>query len=255
MLNPQFGSGVLFAAPNGGNLAPNPTPMQFGIMQEVQVEFKADLKKLFGTSQFPLAKARGKVHISAKGKMGSLDPLFFSQLYFGLPTVTGVNRPIYNEAKAAGATVAPAQIKAAADLGVINAATGVPMTAIATGTPATGQYRFTPYSSTGPTNASYVFASADVTAGVQVLLSYVYPDNVNGTTLNITNQLLGYAPEFQALLYNNFRGSLFALQLNSCVMGSVSIPTKQEDFWIADFDLEATADVSGTIGAIYSDQL
>ncbi len=254
MLNPQFGSGVLFGVPNGGNLATNPTPMQFGILQEVQVEFKADLKKLFGTSQFPLAKARGKVNVTAKGKIGSLDPLFFSQLYFGLPTTTGVNRPIYNEAKAAAASVVPAQIKAATDLGVINAATGVPLTAITTGTPVTGQYKFTPYNSTGPVNAAYVFAAADVTANLQVLLSYVYPDTA-GFTLNITNQLLGYAPEFQALLYNNFRGSLFALQLNSCVMGSVSIPTKQEDFWIADFDLEATADVSGNIGAIYSDQL
>jgi hypothetical protein len=86
MLNPQFGSGVLSGIPNGGNLPANPTPMQFGILQEVQVEFKADLKKLFGTSQLPLAKARGKVNVTAKGKIGSLDPLFFSQLYFGLPT-------------------------------------------------------------------------------------------------------------------------------------------------------------------------
>jgi hypothetical protein len=250
MLNPQFGSGVLFGVPNGGNLPTNPTPMQFGILQEVQVEFKADLKKLFGTSQFPLAKARGKVNVSAKGKIGSLDPLFFSQLYFGLPTTTGVSRPAYNEQHAIGATVAPTNLTATQDLGVINASTGVPMINSGTTAPAAGQYKFTP----GPT-ASYAFNATDVTAAFPVLLNYVWPDATHGTTLSITNQLLGFAPEFQALLYNNFRGSLFALQLNSCVMGSVSIPTKQEDFWIADFDLEATADVSGNIGAIYSDQL
>lgn len=249
MLNPQFGSGVLFGIPNAGNTATNPTPLQFGILQEVSVDFKADLKKLFGQSQFPLAKARGKVSVTAKGKIGSLDPLFFSQLYFGQPTIAGVQRPVYNEQHAIAATVPPTNATATEDLGVINATTGLPLTKVPSA-PAAGEYSFTP----GPT-ASYTFAAADVTAAFPVLLNYIWPDATHGTTLSIANQLMGYAPEFQAVLYNNFRGSLFALQLNSCVMGSVSIPTKQEDFWIADFDLEATADISGNIGAIYSDQL
>lgn len=250
MLNPQFGSGVLYGIPNAGNLAPTPTPMQFGILQEVSVEFKADLKKLFGQSQFPLAKARGKINVTAKGKMGSLDPLFFSQLYFGIATTAGVNRPVYNEQHAIAASVSPTELTATEDLGVLNATTGQPMINCGSGTPSAGQYKFTP----GP-SAAYTFNSTDVTSGFPVLLNYVWPDSTHGDTLSITNQLMGYAPEFQAILYNNFRGSLFALQLNSCVMGSVSIPTKQEDFWIADFDLEATADVSGNIGSIYSDQL
>jgi hypothetical protein len=71
----------------------------------------------------------------------------------------------------------------------------------------------------------------------------------------VTNQLMGYAPEFQALLYNNFRGNLFGLLLYSCVMGSLSIPTKQEDFWVSDFDLEASCDVSGNLLDIFADQV
>jgi hypothetical protein len=252
-MNTQFGSGVLFATPNAGNLATNPTPYQLPILQEVQVDFKADLKKLYGQLQFPIAKARGKIDVSGKGKIAALDPNIFSQLYFGLPTATGVNRPIFNEAHAAAASVTPGQITAAQDLGVVNQATGENMQAITTGTPATGQYKFTPYSATGPTDAAYAFSAADVTAGLQVELSYVYPDATHGTSLTINNQLMGYAPEVQMLLYNFFRAKLFSLQLNSCVFGSISIPTKQEDFWIADFDFDASADVNGVIGIIQAD--
>lgn len=260
MLNPQFGSGVFFGIPTAGNLATNPTPLQFGILQEVSLDIKADLKKLFGMQQFPIAKARGKIDVTAKGKIASLDPLFYSQLYFGQNTATGVQRPVFNEAAVAAASVAPAHAGSGAssvlvnDLGVINANTGAQMTRLSTGTPAAGQYKFTPaVVSTSP--AAYVFSTADATADLPVLLNYSYNDATNGTTLHVTNQLMGYAPEFQALLYNNFRANMFGVLLYSCILGSLSIPTKQEDFWISDFDLDASCDVSGNLLDILSDQL
>jgi hypothetical protein len=260
MLNPQFGSGVLYGIPNAGNLVANPTPMQFGILQEVQLQFKGDLKKLYGQLQMPIAKARGKVDVSGKGKIASLDPMFYAQLYFGQPTVTGVQRVVFNEAATASISTATAQVTANKDLGVIvtggtGFSPGTQLTAIATGTPTTGQYNFAPYVLAGLTPADYVFAAADVTAGLTVQLSYQWPDTTHGTTLTINNELMGFAPEFQALLYNNFRSNLFAVQLNSCVMGQLSIPTKQEDFWISDFDFDASADAAGVMGYIFADQI
>lgn len=260
MLNPQFGSGVLYGIPNAGNLAANPTPMQFGILQEVAIDIKGDLKKLYGMSQFPLAKARGKIDITGKGKIASLDPMFYSQLYFGQPTAAGVQRPVFNEPATAASSVNPGQVTANKDLGVIitggtGLSAGTQMTAIASGTPTTGEYKFTPYNSTGPVSAAYVFAAADVTAGLTVALNYQWPDTTHGVTLTINNELMGWAPEFQAILYNNFRGNLFAVQLNSCVMGQLSIPTKQEDFWVSDFDFDASADAAGILGYIYADQV
>lgn len=249
MLNPQFGCGVFYGVPNAGNITADPTPLQFGILQEVSVEFKSDLKKLFGQSQFPVAKARGKIDVTAKGKIASLDPLFFSQLYFGQPTSTGVNRPVYNESHAPAASVAPAHTTTITDNGVINGSTGLAMLKVPS-SPTVGQYSFTPATS-GPTAAAYVFNASETAA--TVLLNYQWPDT-SGTTLAINNQLMGFAPEFQALLYSDFRASLFALQLNSCILGSLSIPTKQEDFWISDFDLDASTDAAGVLGYIYSDQ-
>jgi len=151
MLNPQFGAGVLYGIPNAGNLVTNPTPMQFGLLQEVQLQFKGDLKKLYGTQQFALAIARGKIDVSGKGKLASLDPMFFSQLYFGQPTAQGVNRPAYNEAHAAAASVAPNNVAAISDLGVIvtggtGFSAGTQLTNSGSAAPATGQYKFTAWS-------------------------------------------------------------------------------------------------------------
>jgi hypothetical protein len=319
MLNPQFGSGVLYGIPNAGNTAPNPTPMQFGILQEVQLEFKGALKKLYGTQQFALAIARGKIDVSGKGKIASLDPMFYSQLFFGLPTTAGLNRPVYNEAHAAAASVSTANAEALSDLGVIvtggtGFSVGTQLTNSGVSAPATGQYKFTAWTGTSPgawqddhvyalnatildpaghtqkvttagtsgfalptfndsasttidgtvtwtdqglsgVGGSYAFFAGDVSAGLTVALNYVWQDVDHGVTLSLTNQLMGYAPQFQALLYNSFRGQMLCCQLNACVLGTLQIPTKQEDFWVSDFDFEASADFSGNIGAIYADQL
>jgi hypothetical protein len=260
-VNAQFGAGVLFGTPNAGNTVANPTPQQFGVLQEISVEIKGDLKKLYGQQQAPVAKARGKLDITAKGKIASLSPTFIAQLYFGQEVTSGLDRPVFSEAIAAAATVSPAQVKANKDLGLTvsdpgtltNLVVNQSLTRITSGTPTTGEYKFTPYAAgTTPVDAEYTFAAADVTAGLKVLANYTYPDTA-GTTLHITNQAMGFAPEFEAVLYNKFRGQLFGLRLYSCVMGSLSIPTKQEDFWVSDFDLDASCDISGNLLDIISD--
>lgn len=249
----QFGSGVLFGKPTAGNLATNPTPMTFGILQEVQATIKGDLKKLYGMQQGPVATARGKIDISVKGKFAALDPLVYSQLYFGVDTATGMRRPVYCEAGVAAAELTLTHPTATEDLGVINVSTGKQMPCSGSTAPGVGEYQFVAATNgTVPTTAKYVFNAADVTAELAVLKNYSWPDPI-GTTLHINNQLMGTAPEIQALLYNKFKNSTFGLRLYACVMGQISIPTKQEDFWISDFDMEASSDISGNLLEIFSD--
>lgn len=247
-MNLQFGTGVVFCLPNAGNLAANPTPSKLGVVQENSVEFKADLKKLFGQKQFAAAKARGKIEVSGKSKFASMDPNALNQLYFGQTQQTGMTIMAVDEAATIPDAPGPYTIVVAhsatvvTDFGVVDSATGAQLTKVAAA-PAAGQY-----SCAGGT---YTFAAADKNKAV--LISYTYTDNARGTTIKLSNQLMGFAPEFRMFLFNNFRGKLFGLELYSCTMGQLSIPTKQEDFWITDITYDASCDASDQLGAIYAD--
>lgn len=248
-MNNQFGTGYLYMIPNAGNLAINPTPQRIGFLQEASVNFKGDLKKLYGRGQFAGAKARGKIEVMGKFKFATLDPNALNQLYFGQASAAGINRLAIDESHAPGPTVAAVGLSTfVRDYGVINYDTGGTMTYIPAGTHSTllpGQY--------AQSVGTYIFSDTETAS--KVLLSYMATDANNGTTITLKNQLQGYAPEFRAMLWNTFRGKAFGLELNSCIMGQISIPTKQEDFWIVDADFEASCDATDTLGSIFADQL
>jgi hypothetical protein len=200
-MNLQFGSGVLFGNPNAGNLAANPTPIKFGVLQEVTIEFKSDLKKLYGQKQFPVAKARGKIDVTGKGKIAVLDLESLNQLYFAQVATTGVQRPSGDESIATATTVHPSNTKAPAGtliqvLSVQNGSTGATMELVGSA-PAVGQYTFTQATTGGSPTAAAFGLNASETA-TSIVVNYLYPDASNGKTVTLTNQLMGYAPEFQA---------------------------------------------------------
>lgn len=247
-MNLQFGTGVMFCIPNAGNTSANPSPYKLGVLQENAIEFKADLKKLFGQSQFPIAKARGKIEVSGKAKFASLDPNMLNQLYFGQVQTGGMTLMAVDEAASIPAT--PFQITAShsaqyvKNYGVVFTISGQTLIKVAS-SPATGQY------AVNEGTGVYTFAAADTGLGVKI--SYTYTDAARGTTVALANQLMGYAPEFRAFLFNNFRAKVFAVELYSCTMGQISIPTKQEDFWVSDITYDAGVDASDVLGQIYAD--
>lgn len=209
------------------------------------MDFKSDLKKLFGQSQFAVATARGKVNVDIKGKLAVFDPNMLNQLMFAQPATTGYNLIVDGEQKtvsAAAATVTNTPI--VEDWGVQYRNTGQQLIKVPSA-PAVGQY-------SGPNLATgvYTFASGDNTNVVAI--SYTYAVNT-GVTITMNNQLMGYAPELAMLLYNKFRNKYLAVELNDVTLGTISIPTKLEDFWIADFDGSANTDASNTLGKLMMD--
>ena len=249
-MNYQGGSGVLIATPNLGLLPTNPSPTAFPVLQEVSVDFKGDLKELYGQYQYSLDILRGKVKVTGKGKMIVPTPDVLSQIFFGTATAEGVNRPVFNESHAPAASVAPTKTTATVNLGVVNGDTGLTMALLPTGAPAEGQYTFTPATST-PTPAAYIFNAAETAS--TVLLSYQWPDATHGVTLEMTNQLIGQAPQMAMALFNTYKGKLFSLTLNAVVLGGFSVPTKQEDHWLSDFDFQASCDLANVLGYIEAD--
>lgn len=248
----QFGSGTLFGFPNGGNTAPNPTPMKFGTLQDVSVDISGDVKQLYGQKQFPEAVARGKCKISGKAKFASINGKMMNDLFFGQPLGTGMVKTALDETATVPAT--PFQIT------VANAATfkqdwgaryasganaGVPLTRVAA-SPATGQY------SVNTTTGVYTFASGDT--GASVLISYTFTAASTGTQLNITNQLMGFAPTIQVLLESAYNANQFSILLYSVIASKLSFATKQEDFIIPEFDFEAFANAAGQVADMYSNE-
>ena len=58
----EFGSGVVWGIPTinlAGNNVVNPTPVPFGALQDVSVDFAFSVKELYGQYQFPIDVARG----------------------------------------------------------------------------------------------------------------------------------------------------------------------------------------------------
>jgi hypothetical protein len=249
-MNVQFGTGVLFMLPNAGNTAANPTPYKLAALQSVQVDFKSSLKKLYGQKQFAIAKARGTIDVNCKAKLKATDVGAINQLYFGQTTSAGKTIIADDEAGTVpAATTYTITVTNAAtfvtDFGVRDASTGQQLQTVTTA-PATGQY------SVDPATGIYTFAAAD--ANRKVLISYSYTSTLaTATTLTLVNQLMGFAPEFRAFLYNDFRGKYFGIELFNCTMGGLSLPTKQEDFWELDIDFDACTDASDTLGKLYGD--
>lgn len=243
----HFGVGDLFAIPThlvDGTAIAVPTPIQFGTMQEVGLDMSFDTKQLYGAKQFPVALGRGKGKITGKAKIASIDGKVLSDLIFGQAASAGIKGVISNFSAVIPSTpytvtvTPPSSGTFVADLGVIDAATGVALTRVASA-PATGQYSLA--------GAVYTFAAADT--GDTVLISYEY--SATSTTAKygtISNQLMGYAPFFSIALSNTYAGKSTMLKFNRCHASKFSFPFKNEDFAVPDFEFEAFADDAGNIG-------
>jgi hypothetical protein len=233
-------------------LPANPTPFKFGVLQECNVDFKGDLKKLFGQYQLPVATARGKLEVNIKGKLAVFDIGMLNQVYFAQTQTPGYNKVSdggIGAAQAVNATTNTATVSntpIVEDWGVQDGVTGQNLVYSGGGAPAAGQYNV------NLTSGVYTFNSGDGRTSVRI--SYTYASNVTGqVTVSLANQLMGYAPELSMLLYDNFRSKYLALELNDVTLGSISMPTKLEDFWISDFDGSANADASNNLGKLMAD--
>jgi hypothetical protein len=87
----QFGSGVALATPqpSSGNPAPNPTPTGMGVLQNVKLTLGADIKSLYGISQWAVDTAIGKRTIKGSFEFAQISNLLISQLFTGDSVTTG----------------------------------------------------------------------------------------------------------------------------------------------------------------------
>jgi len=239
----SFGSGAVWGERTdvtGSGIGPR----QFGVLQDIQIDFDWTDKPLYGQLQFPVAIACGQGKITGKAKFAQILGLLYSDIFFGLTPATGQFAVAQLEA-ASIPTVTPYTVSVANatnyndDLGVVYATSGKRFNRVTTPS-SVGQY------SVNFATGIYTFSSADANAGV--LISYTYNLTTSGSKLAITNQVMGTTPTFKATFYTNYAGNGTALRLNACMADKLSLPTKVDDWMIHELDFSAFADASGTIG-------
>jgi hypothetical protein len=239
----SFGSGAIWGERTdvtGSGIG----PQQFGILQDIQIDFDWSDKELYGQLQFPVAIARGQGKITGKAKFAQILGLLYSDMFFGVTPATGQFAVSQLEAATVPATTPFTVVPANAasyndDLGVTYAANGNRFNRVITPS-AAGQY------SVNFASGVYTFSSAD--AGISVLISYTYNIATSGKMLTLSNQPLGITPTFKATFYTAYNGSGTALRLNACTANKLSLPTKLDTWTISELDFMAFADPSGTIG-------
>jgi hypothetical protein len=235
----SFGSGVLIGTRT--DIA-NATPINFGLVQEVHIDESASIKELFGQFQHPVAIARGTIKTTGKAKVARISGLAFASLFYGVVPVAGQLATAFGEAGVVPTT--PHQVTVAnaatfvADLGPINATTGLPLIKVAAG-PATGQY------SVNPTTGVYTFAAADV--GLALLMNYTYTIAGTGQKFTVTNQLLGTTPTFGATFYTTHQGKAVSVSIANATSSKLTFGTKLEDFVLPEFDFSCFADAAGNL--------
>ena len=241
-----FGAGALIGTPTQdafGTAIANPTPIQFGVLQDVSVDMSFDVKELYGQNQFAVAVGRGKGKITGKAKFAQINGLILNSLFFGQTLATGTLTDVIDTT---GSVIpgTPFQITPtvpgsgtwAVDLGVKNAS-GQPMTRVISG-PTTGQYSVSA--------GVYTFATAD--AGLTVFISFQYTaTSTIARKSTVQNVLMGYAPTFRCDLYSPYGGKALTISLPNCIGTKLTFATKQDDFMIPEFDFSAFADGSGNV--------
>lgn len=246
----NFGAGKLIAVPTqayDGSAIAVPQPVLLGAMQDVQLDISVDLKTLYGSQRYPLAVGQGKGKIEIKAKYADISAGVIGQLFYGKTPTAAVKSAAMDVPGAVPASTAytvtptvPDSGTWVADLGVYNASTGAQLQRVS-GAVSAGKYSVN--------NGVYTFAAADASANL--LFSFEYTaTSTTGNVFTITNDVMGYTPQFSTLLKTSFQGKNLVVKLNACVSGQLSLPMKNEDFTISDFNAQAFADPAGNIGYI-----
>ena len=238
----NFGSGLMFGTRTD---VAGSTPVQFGTLQDVSLDFSFSNKDLVGQYQLPVATARGTAKLTGKAKFARIDPAVFSDIFFGQTRSLNTSEAIATgEAQAvpAASPYALSVSNAATftdDLGVTYAATGLSLVKVAA-TPALGQYTVT-------SGGQYGFSAAD--EGAALLVSYTYTA-ASGSKLVLTNQLMGAGPTFRLRLFQSYNGRNAIYEFNQVMSTKLSLDFKNEDWTVPELDFSFFTDAANTLGTI-----
>lgn len=244
-----FGAGSLVGTPTydalGGAIA-IPSPIQFGILQDVTVDEEFENKMLHGAYAFPVDVGRGKGKVTLKAKAAEVSAELYNAFFYGQTLVAGFFDLFIDTTgtliPATPYTITPTVPASGTwgyDLGVRDG-NGIPYTRVAS-SPTTGQYSVAA--------GVYTFAAADTTK--RVFISFQYTNSstpASAKKLTVANTLMGVAPFFSVdLREQQPNGKNWTVRYPNAMTTKISKGFKNDDFAVPDIEITCFADSSGNI--------
>ncbi len=226
----------------------NPTPSFLGILQEIDISFDQTLKELMGQYKMPVDVAQAQLKVTGKAKFARISAYTINDMFLG-ETVTGSAGSKMAVAEAQTVPATPYQVTVTnsatfvADLGVFYSSTGIQLIRVASG-PTVGQYSVAA--------GVYTFAAADTTVAMLIYYDYTVSTLKN---ISMANTLMGTGPAFELNLQENYTNNIgttntLFLRLNACRSSKMTMPFKNIDYTISEFDFTAFADQSNNWGVL-----
>lgn len=254
----QFAAGKLYINPTAGNLAVNPTAVQGFTIQDVQIDISGEVKELKGANQFPDDVAAGDKKGTGKFAIGRKDLNMLNQIFFADVVLAGGTSVVENQkftpSGSAVTVTPPGSGTFTTDLGVQYQGSGIALTRLATGTPATGQYTVSA--------GVYTFAAGDTAAAAGVVISYAYTVTT-GFTYQVNNQALGYGPQVEVYLVDTYQplnvgtpsapiNEYNVIHLFAAKITKITIGNKRADYSIPEVDFSYFQAANGRVMEMFA---
>lgn len=242
-----FGPGILWITRT--DIA-NGTPVNVGFVNEFSLDFSFETKQLYGQNQFALLAARGTAKTSGKVKAATLSGQALNSILFGGAWTLGTQYDVTVSPATAIPTTPfqitptiPASGTVYKDLGVVNAATLVPLIQVPSA-PAAGQYSVA--------GGVYTFSSADHTSGVSVIISqaYSYTTGATGMSQTLNNNPIGTTPTFALDYKSALYGATYYLSIFQAIGSKAGLAHKITDFMMPEYDFEFFANATQQIALL-----
>jgi hypothetical protein len=223
----------------------NAKPSFMGVLQDLEIDIAVTLKELVGAYKMPVDVAPSSMKVTGKAKFARIQGASVNNLLLGQTEIdnAGIDMALA-EAFSVPATTPFSYTTTNAskfieDLGVFYAG-GIQLQPV-TVAPAQGQYSVSA--------GVYNFASSDAEAAMVVYYSYSATTLVQ---LSLANQLMGAGPVFELVAKQDYfvQGieKKLILKLNACRASKWTMPFKNTDYTIQDFELTAFADANNNWG-------
>lgn len=237
-----FGPGILILTRTD---VANATPVNVGFCNEFSYDMSADVKELYGQNRLPLLTAAGTMKCTGKVKAATFSGKALNSALFGGSFTSGQTSLKITDATAIPTspfTITPTVPDTGTfdiDLGVTNAATGEPLTLVASG-PTAGQYSHAA--------GVYTFSSADHSSAISVKIAYAYTHTAaGGQTLLYANSLIGTQPTFQMDYSTILYGAEYNMRFFNAISSKLSMGHKLTDFAMPELDFSFFCNAAGNL--------